>query len=177
MSETALLGQKNEDGQDEGEAAGARIDNAEAGGLAIPAEQERLPEWAELPADLIIPSGIVVGFLRVRAAWTVRPDLGDRTAVVWPLTDVDERLALSRCQDNPYTAINEQTIQMIRAVDGVRVDWAAKSGDPGNIRDFWREIGPKGRQVLQRYYNQTHNLTIGETADFLESCVAVRTMT
>lgn len=159
------------------EATDALIEDMDSEGLTLPEEQEQLPDWAELPADLLIPKGVVVGFVRIRARWTVAPGLGDRTAVVWPLTDIDERLALGRCQDNPYTALNEQTIQMVRAIDGLKVNWAVKSGELGNIRDFWREIGPKGRQVLQRYYNQTHNLTIAETADFLQTCVATRTMT
>lgn len=145
--------------------------------VPIPEAGEDLPPWVELPGDLIIPRGAQVGFLRIRSNLTADPSQGDRQCVVWPLTDLDERLAMSRIQDNPYNAIAELTVQMIRAIDGAKVNWAAKRGDPGNIKDFWRDLGPKGRSLVQRYYTRTHQVTAEETMDFLSECVAVRTMT
>jgi len=160
---------------------------AEDEGLQVMPDEGRLPEpddpdaplpgWAELPDGLTPPKGVQLGFLRIKSGLTSAPHLGDRTCVVWPLTDLDERLAITRIQGNAYNAIAEQAKQMVRAIDGVKVNWNAKAGEPGNLKDFWRDIGPKGRTLVLRYYNQTHNLSPEETADFLLSCVAVRTAT
>lgn len=141
-----------------------------------PTAEDSIPEWATVPANLSPPPGVTMGFLRFKAEWTRVPSKGDRVCIVWSLTDLDERLAFSRVRDNFQTAVNEMAKQMIRAVDGVKVDWNAKSGEPGNLEDFWRDIGPKCRSKVVQYYNRTHMMTAAETADFLESCVVVRTV-
>ena len=135
------------------------------------------PPWADIPGDLNIPSGAQVCAFRFMPNWTAYPSKGARQCLMWPLTDNDERVALVRCRDNPNPAhaANELAKQMIRAVDGVKVNWAAKRGQPGNIDDFWREIGPKCRNTIVRYYNRSHAMDVAETAYFLEHCVAVRT--
>lgn len=134
-----------------------------------------LPAWVDMPSDLRPPPGVQMMYLRFLPKWTTTPDKGERQCIMWPLTDNDERVALVRCRDNPANAVNELAKQTIRVVDGVRVDWGAKHGQPGNIEDFWREIGPKCRNVVTRFYNRTHSMDAAETAYFLEHCVAVRT--
>lgn len=137
--------------------------------------KDALPEWAEMPAGLNPPKGAPLGFLMFKPEWTRCPEKGARTCIVWSLTDMDERLAFARVRDHLATAANEMAKQMIRAVDGVKVDWSAKEGAPGNLDDFWKEIGPKCRAMVVRYYNRTHMMSPEETADFLSNCVAVRT--
>ena len=160
------------------EAAGeGRIPNflVEAAEHAFPAPEDTgPPEWADVPGDLKIPSGVEVAYLRFKAAWTCAMDKGDRTCVVWPLTDKDEKLALTRIAHNPLSASSELAKQMVRAFDGMKVDWGATPGKAGNIDDFWREIGPKCRSMLQRYHSETHSMKPDELAYFFESCVAVR---
>lgn len=141
-----------------------------------PQATNEIPEWVDLPADLKIPRGTSIGFIQFLGAWTVVPHKGDRQCVVWPLTDLDERLAYSRIANNPASAANELAKQMIRSVDGVKVDAGARPGAPGCVDDFWREIGPKCRGMVIRYYSRTHNMSSEETAYFLENCVVVRTM-
>lgn len=140
-----------------------------------PAPASALPDWATMPAGLEPPAGVSVGFLRFKPEWTRTPQKGERTCVVWSLTDLDERLAFSRVRDNLATAVNEMAKQMIRAVDGVKVNWNAKPGEPGNLEEFWSDIGPKCRTMVTRYYNRTHMMQPEEVADFLETCVVVAT--
>lgn len=139
-------------------------------------DSNELPDWVNLPGDLDIPKGAPVGFLKFKAAWTVSAFKGDRQCVVWPLTDLDERVAYARVRDNIANAANELSKQMLRAVDGHKINWGVKGGEPGNPHDFWREIGPGCRSLVIRYYNRMHVLDADEVAYFLEHCVAVRTM-
>jgi hypothetical protein len=141
-----------------------------------PEASNALPDWAEIPADMQIPKGVQVSFLRFRAGWTMNPSLGERSCVVWVLTDLDEHVAHGRCKDNLNAAAGELAKQTIRVVDGVKVNWGARRGEPGNVDDFWRDIGPKCRSLVTRYWSQTHTMDAAEVSYFFEHCVAVRTM-
>jgi len=132
------------------------------------------PEWADVPGDLKIPAGVEVAYMRFNPEWTSARDKGERSCVVWPLTDRDEKLALTRIVHNPMSASSELAKQMVRAFDGQKVDWGATPGKAGNVDDFWREIGPKCRAVIQRYHSETHSMKPDELAYFFENCVAVR---
>lgn len=135
-----------------------------------------LPAWVEIPEDLAIPEGVQIGFLKFKAEWTLVPSMGDRQCVVWSLTDLDERVAYARVGDNLNMASNELARQMLRCVDGVKVNWGARRGKPGNPDDFWREIGSRCRSLIVKFWSQTHNMDAAEVAYFFEHCVAVRTM-
>ena len=138
------------------------------------ASDEDIPEWAVLPPNLKIPRGKRVTFIRFRASWTDAPEKGERQCLLWTLTDGEEKLANDRCGGSSTRAPAEYSKQMIRAVDGVMVDWS-KSRGPGSVDEFWREIGPKGRTMLMRLYAQLHLPSDEDINDFFEHCVAVRT--
>lgn len=140
---------------------------AEAGG--------DVPEWAMLPANLKVPREQQVIFIRFPAAMTATPGRGDRQCIVWALTDGEEKLANDRSAGNSGRAAAEYTKQFLRAVDGVVVDWSKPRG-PGSVDEFYRVLGPKGRNLLMRVYTQLHLATEEETRDFFESCIAVRTV-
>jgi len=133
---------------------------------------EGLPEWAELPKDLKIPRGKLVGFLRIRSQWTETAWKGDRIVIVWNLSDKEERLAGEKARgsgsDEAMVLLGELSKQLVRSIDGERATLTA-------VEQLWTDIGPKGRQILNRWYTQNHVLTEEERADFFENCVAVRT--
>lgn len=137
------------------------------------------PSWAKIPKDngqgkaFRFPRAAQVVFVRFKAELTRAPMKGDRSAILWELTDLDEKAALDRAMGDPNRAPSELSKQMIRAVDGVVPDW---SGTPGtaNIDQFWREIGARYRGQLIRIYTQMHLLQEEEQKDFFESCIAVR---
>ncbi len=170
--ETAEAEDENEEGRTENVVDGEDLEEQ------FPDEEPgaALPDWVDIPADMNIPEGVQVGLLRFKASWTMVAGSGDRTCVVWPLTDLDERLAHQRCKDNWNAAASELAKQMIRIVDGVKVNHGAKRGKAGNIDDFWREIGPKCRTLVTRYWRKTHTMDAAEASYFFEHCVAVRTM-
>lgn len=139
------------------------------------AKSDEIPEWVIMPKDpnFKIPPGRQLGFLRLRGEWTDTASKGDRQCIVWALTDADEKLALKRTQGDSSRFLAELTKQMIRAVDGQRVDWA--KGHSTNVNRWWNEVGAKCRKILQAYYHKTHSLEDVEIADFFANCVAVRT--
>lgn len=139
------------------------------------ASGDELPEWAVVPAGLKVPRGRQVIFLRFPGAMTHANWKGDRQCVVWTLSDTDEKVAHKRCAGDSNRVSAELTKQMIRAIDGSVADWGAAKGTAGSIDEFWREIGPKGRQLLMRVYVQTHHPDEAEVRDFFERCIAVRT--
>lgn len=132
------------------------------------------PEWAVVPANLKVPKGRQVIFLRFPPGLTNNPSKGERQCIIWSLTDGEEKMANDRTGGSAARAAAEFTKQMIRAVDGIVVDWSKPKG-PGSIDEFYREIGPKCRNLLMRVYTQLHLASEDETRDFFESCVAVRT--
>jgi hypothetical protein len=164
------------------EPAQAVVDAQEAEEVAAPAappglpasQGDDVPDWALVPSQLRIPKGKQVLFLRFRAEMTDAPLKGERQCIVWSLTDGEEKLANDRCAGNSSRAPAEFSKQMIRAVDGVPTDWGRSKG-PGAVDEFWREIGPKGRNMLMRIYTQLHLASDNEVRDFFEHCVAVRT--
>lgn len=142
----------------------------------LPASEgnRRAPAWAKVPKGMKFPKGIEVVFMRIRADLTMYPSKGDRQVILWPLTDGDEKLAIGRSMANAARAGQEMAKQMIRAVDGVPVNWTGDPSAPGADPDrFWHEIGPKGRNLLQRIFTQLHAMNEDELVDFFEQCIAV----
>jgi len=148
-----------------------------SGGSVNPTPNERpkaqgIPEWANVPADLNVPKGRQVGFIRLRGAWTDSPEKGDRVLIVWPLSPLDERNAMSRTNGDGMRTLPEYTKQMIRCIDEEPVNWA---NGPMQVDRLWSEMGARCRQLLINYYLKTHSLSDEETLDFFNNCISVLT--
>lgn len=149
-----------------------------------PEEDKSVPPWVEIPTDLTIPKGKKVAFMRFLAKWTDRPDLGDRVIILWPLSVSDEKIARKRIIDS-NEAVSELSKQMVRAIDGKRVDWTGMAASTkakmglikagADINAFWNEIGASCRQLIMNFYMRTHVLPEEEQLVFFASCIAVRT--
>ena len=125
-----------------------------------------VPPWATLPPGFKVPpGGARATFMRFKAEWTDRPEKGDRWCMVWPLTEQDEKLAMARAAGDANQAVHELTRQTIRIVDGHKADWTG-SPNAGSVRQFWRDIGKRCRNLLIINYHRTHNLSPEELADF-----------
>lgn len=130
------------------------------------------PEWADIPADLKMPDGRVITYVRLRAGTTDTPNAGDRQCIMWNLSAADEKIALKRTRGEALYTLDELTKQFVRSIDGKRVDWGKGTGQ---IDRWWDAIGGKNRQQLKNIYAKAHSLTAEEQIDFLGSCIAVRT--
>ena len=137
----------------------------------------RAPVWAKIPKGMKFPKGIDVLILRLRPEWTMYPGKGERQIILWQLTDGDQKLAISRAMGDSNRLGIEMTKQMIRAADGMQINWTGDPSAPGiDIDRFWHEIGQKGRSLLHRITNQMCIMSEDEHADFFEHCIAaVRT--
>lgn len=163
-----------------------------------------IPSWAlpAIPQGMRFPPGKAVAFMRVRSSWTDSPQKGvqsiwrrprdprdlaagfdseevlSRVAICWSITYGEERNALKRSRE-PTMTYDELTKQMIRAVDGRKVDWAGEYAKPENAgslvspEEFWRDLGVKCRPLFIAQYRQLHNLKEEELADFLSSSLVV----
>ncbi len=121
------------------------------------------PAWARVPADLIIPKNVEVAFMKVPLK-----DGSEMVLVLWELGVRDERLARARTQGDIGTRLmDEMSKQMIRAIDGVRVDWS----NPFTVEKAWEEMGAKYRSVLNVWYLKAHQLNDDERTDFFAKCV------
>lgn len=139
-----------------------------------PENEHEIPEWALVPSNLTLPVGRQVSFVRFRAAWTDTISKGDRQCILWNLTDADEKIALKRARGDGSRALAELAKQMIRAIDGVKVDWT--KGELSPVNKWWNEIGAGCRQLVQAIYHKNHNLSAEDQADFFANCVATRTV-
>lgn len=160
---------------EEPKAEESKAEEKEAGPLRMPAPADDLPDWVVMPEKLKVPRGRQVFFLRFPAEMTHAGWKGDRQCIIWTLSDADEKVAHKRCGGDGNRVSVELTKQMIRAIDGVVADWGAAKGTPGSIDEFWREVGPKGRELLMRVYVRTHHPDEREVRDFFEHCIAART--
>jgi len=138
-------------------------------------QTDAIPAWAKIPVGLVMPDGWQVHFILLRASWTNKPSLGDRSVILWNLTEADEKLAAKRARGDANRIIDEMSKQMIRVIDGGRTDWSRGAGS--NVERFWDEIGGKCRHILRSYYLKTHTMEVKDMADFFDNCVAVRTHT
>lgn len=144
--------------------------------LGLPeASTEGAPQWVKIPKGMKFPRGAPVVFIQFRAHLTASPSKGDRQAILWPLSDGDEKAAYQRAMSDPNRAPGQLAKQMVRSIDGHEVDWSGSPDHPGNIDRFWNEIGGRYRTQLIRLYTKLHILNEEEQRDFFENCVAVRT--
>jgi hypothetical protein len=151
------------------------LDDDEGDRVAEVAPGGAPPEWATVPEDFRMPPGWVVFFIRFRAAWTNRPGGPDRQCIVWNLSESDEKNAARRARGDGMRLIDECAKQMIRAVDGLKIDQGGAPG-PANVSQFWSEIGGKCRYLLKSHYLKTHTMGPDETVDFFDNCVASRSV-
>ncbi len=145
-------------------------------GVVHQADPGDLPPGFVLPADYKIPKGRQVVFLTFKGSITQRPDKGDRRAIVWALSDMDERLCHERCMGDGTRLPSEQAKGMIRLIDGHRISWAGLLDEPGNVEQFWEDIGPQYRHTMRILFQKLHYFRAEEQNDFFENCVQVRTV-
>jgi hypothetical protein len=137
-------------------------------------------DWmkAAVPDGMEMPKGWTVFIIRFRAEMTNTPGKGDRTCVVWNLSEMDEKLAARRAQGNGLRLIEEMAKGMIRAFDGKKVRWLDpkdKEAKGHDVGQFWTEIGGKCRHQLKSLYLKNHTMTETENTDFFVNCIAPRT--
>jgi hypothetical protein len=132
-----------------------------------------VPAWAVLPPDLKIPKGKQVYFIRIPADLTDRPNDGDHHCVAWNLNIADEDTALKRSRGEQFRVMRESCMQMIRAIDGHRVDWTNSNlNAPGNVKRWFNDIGPRGRLLVQNVYIRTHSVNNETSIRFFVDCFA-----
>lgn len=144
---------------------------------------EGAPEWCVVPAGLAFPRGWQVYFVRFPADQTSTPREGVldpdgkryRQAILWNLSESDEKFAARRARGDGNRLIDEMTKNMIRAVDGVAVDWTLDAG-PGSVRQWWTAIGGKCRHQLKSLYIKTHTMDEVENKRFFEECITQLTV-
>lgn len=158
--------QEPQDG-DKGEEEGKDV----APEVKMPAAAAEAPDWVLIPSDFRPQLGMRLFFVKFTQELTGSL-AGEHQCVLSALSDKEEALAAERTQGHSGRAAAEYTKQMLRVVDGYRVNWAAPRG-PGSVDEFWRNIGPKGRNLLIRIYTKLHMASDPEMADFFENCVAV----
>lgn len=125
----------------------------------------QLRERAIPKGDFPMPAGWVVFILRFRASTTNTPKKGDRTCVLWNLSDTDEKLAARRANGVGIRLIDEMAKGMIRAFDGKKAD------NFQDIGKFWTEIGGKNRTQIKTIYLRNHTMSPEENTDFFEHCI------
>jgi hypothetical protein len=149
----------------------AALDGADPAPTTAPSAAETaavddgaIPEWVILPDGFAAPPEAQVYFCRFIAKNTARPSKGDRQCILWPLSYADEKAAHKRAAGESGRVIFELAKQMIRVVDGKKVDWSR--GRLANVESFWDDIGSKYRQILSGIYYKAHNLDGKELTDF-----------
>lgn len=138
--------------------------------------KDDVPTWVDIPEGLVIPKGKRVCFIRIPAGWTDTPKKGDRQCVFWGLRVSDEQNATKRAMGDSSRMLDELTMGCVRAVDGKIVNWTRdpkQKGARADIKQWWEEIGPKGRHALKTFYKKTHNLEDRDIVDFFDKSVAV----
>lgn len=140
----------------------------------VPGATRKVPAFFPpkmIPKGIRFPMGIEALFIRIRAEWTSARHKGDRFLIMWGTTEADEKLAAGRCMGDNNRIQSELAKQTIRAVDGHVADWSGLQ-TPGSTDQLWREIGPKGRNLLTRLMVKTNVLMESELTDFFENCIA-----
>ncbi len=135
-----------------------------------------LPQWARdaIPESLRIPEGETVYVMRFLREWT-KDRRQDRTCVMWQLSVGDEKLANQRGGDNSGNVLMELSKQMVRAVDGKKVDYSGRN-QGASLDAWWNAIGRKCRTLIVSTFIKVHSLSDAEKAYFLAHCVAARTL-
>lgn len=126
------------------------------------------PPWANVPADIIIPRGVEVAYMKIPLR---DPEGAETQIVLWELGVRDERMARARTQGDMGTRlVDEMAKQMIRVVDGVSISWA----NPLIVEKTWESIGSKYRNLLVAWYLKAHQLEDEERVDFFANRVVAK---
>jgi hypothetical protein len=141
---------------------------------ALEAKSGAWPDWVMVPDGMKFPEGKQVVATRFRADWTDKPSLGERQCMMWNLTDADEKLAQKRARGESLRYIDELAKQMIRVIDGKKVDWTHRVAHNPDV--FWSDIGAGCRKQLINVYVRRHAFSKEATVDFLTDCIAARTV-
>jgi hypothetical protein len=156
-----------------GDAELASVGVAAAKTVSIDGQDCPLAEMG-LPSGLMVPKGVVVTRMRIRASWTMQVGKGDRVLILWPLKVKEEEIALKRSRGDEHRAHNELAKMCVRAIDGRMVVW--DGSDPAaSIDTVWDEIGPKGRAFVRTWHGRMHSPDDSELEDFLVNCLATAT--
>jgi hypothetical protein len=150
------------------------------------------PPWVKIPDGMKFPRRPIV-FLRFASRYTDNPIKGFplpvedegavrianpgglwRQCICWSNDVGDITHAINRAKQDPLRLADELTRQMIRAVDGYRVDWSGSGAHPGSVEVFWNELGQRYRSMMNGVWNQLHSLSRDQKSDFFAHCVAVR---
>jgi len=151
-------------------------------------DEARFPTWADIPTWRTghgFPAGRQIWFIPLRVGLMANKRGGKeitlksgevamcRQVIIWELNLPDRKAAFRRAGGDPNQASDELAMQMIRAVDGVQVDWTSEASQY-NPRRIWADMGPKYRDLFARLYTMFH--VIGEAAvtDFFANCAEPR---
>jgi len=153
----------------------AAVDPAVDELAAINDDPSAMPSWAQaaIPAGLQIPRGRTVIVFRFLREWT-DDKVQDRTCVLWNLSVGDEKLANQRGGDNSNNVLMELSKQMIRAIDGAKIDYTGRDKSV-DINAWWNVIGRKCRSLIVSAFVRNHSLTTAEKIDFLAHHQCART--
>jgi hypothetical protein len=145
-------------------------------GPAQPRDLTGLPGWVKIPQDLEFPPrGVTWCCMRFEPEWTDRPDAGERQCILWNLSVGDEKFARKRARGDAESMLDEQAKQMIRAIDGQRIDYGSPNS-PYSPDRFWDEIGKKCRMLVMNYFMKVHTLEPAEKLHFFANCLVARTV-
>jgi hypothetical protein len=136
----------------------------------LPSAQSAWPEWCTVPDGLVFPKGRAIIPVRFRADWTDKSSAGDRQAILWSLSDLDEKTVISRAMGDTARLVSEYSKIMVRAFDG-KAHLQDGTTD-GEFAMWWGEIGQKCRDMIWKLYLQLHRLNDKERADFFDNCIA-----
>ncbi len=112
---------------------------------------------AMIPKGIKFPQGIEAMFIKIPADFTCARHKGDRFLIIWGTSEADEALVLGRSMSDPNRATGQLAKQVVRAIDGHVADWSGLP-TPGSVDQLWREIGPKGRNLLIRMMAKVNTL-------------------
>jgi len=139
-------------------------------------DPSKIPAWVKIPADLEFPpTGVTWTAMKFEPQWTDRPQLGERQCILWNLSVGDEKFSRRRARGDGDAMMDEQAKQMIRAIDGHRINW----GNANAVQNpdlFWDEIGKKCRMLILNHFMQSHILDKAERMYFFSNCLVVRTV-
>lgn len=130
----------------------------------------KLPDWAVMPPDLVVPPDRTVYFVRFKAEWTLARSKGDRVIILWPITVKEEKLGFKRARGESAEVMDQLTSMGIRAIDGNALKPALHAAACAKLFD---ELGLKCVAQLRNWYARNHALGADQLVDFYGSCIAV----
>jgi hypothetical protein len=172
--EAAALGDDETD--PEAEAALAALGGGGSPQAPSPGPRVGVPDWFHMPKGMELEPGTRVAFLRLRAAHTAKPALGERQCLLVPLTVKLEGFAYKQAQGMPSSGVVGVLAKwQIAVIDGERPEWVNKQS-PRHLDQFWNDIGAAYRRLIESWYVKTHVLAKEDRLDFFANCLDDRTV-